>query len=61
MAKKIILHDTLRHHVSSYTSQRISETLFNTIKTSINNAYTDIDANTDGSDVVVEVTIVVND
>ena len=61
MAKKIILHDITRHHVSSYTAQRLSETLFNNIKSTVNNAYTELDANTDGSDVVVEVTIVVND
>lgn len=61
MAKKIILHDIFRHHVSSYTAQRLSETLFNNIKSTIDNTYTDLDVNTDGSDVVVELTIVVND
>ena len=61
MAKKVILHDAIKHHVSSRTAQSVSETLFNTIKTSINNAYTDIDENSAGSNVVVEITIVIND
>lgn len=61
MTKKIILHDVFKHHVSSYTVQRLSETLFNNIKSTVNNTYTELDANADGSDVVVELTIAVND